>query len=125
MSSLKTFKETTKTFSHVNFLVVYLSEAHPTDGWIIPLEDQPEISSHQNATERLVAANELRERMASDVGLHSKILCDTMDNRMSKLFAAHPERLVVLKGDRVIFIGGKGPFDYSIDELESFLQKQE
>ena len=63
--------------------------------------------------------------MASDVGLHSKILCDTMDNRMSKLFAAHPERLVVLKGDRVIFIGGKGPFDYSIDELESFLQKQE
>lgn len=63
MSSLKTFKETTKTFSHVNFLVVYLSEAHPTDGWIIPLEDQPEISSHQvDSTKRLDVQNITRVR---------------------------------------------------------------
>jgi len=125
MSALKKFKETTKTFTHVNFLVVYIAEAHPTDGWIIPVDEQPQISSHQNATERMVAANQLRERMASDAGLHVKILCDTIDNRMSELFAAHPERLVVLKGEQVVFIGGKGPFDYSISDLQSFLQKQE
>ena len=62
--------------------------------------------------------------MAAQAGLHTKILCDKMENRLSLLFAAHPERLVVLKGDQVVFIGGKGPFDYSINDLEDFLQKQ-
>jgi len=63
MASLKKFKETTKTFTHVNFLVVYLSEAHPTDGWIIPIEDQPEISSHQvDSANRLDVQNITRMR---------------------------------------------------------------
>ena len=51
----------------------------------------------------------------------AKILVDGMDNRANITFGAIPERLVVLRNNRVQWIGGPGPINYSIEELEKYL----
>ena len=51
----------------------------------------------------------------------AKILVDGMDNRANITFGAIPERLVVLRNNRVQWIGGPGPIKYSIEELETYL----
>ena len=45
-----------------------------------------------------------------------------MDDSTNHLFRAWPERLYVLRDDRVIYRGGKGPVGYSIPSLEYFLR---
>jgi len=51
------------------------------------------------------------------------ILVDTMDNNANIAFDAWPERLYVLRDNKVAFKGGPGPFGYDIDTLEEWLTK--
>jgi len=51
------------------------------------------------------------------------ILVDTMDNNANIAFDAWPERLYVLRDNKVAFKGGPGPFGYDIDALEEWLTK--
>ena len=44
------------------------------------------------------------------------LVVDTMSNAASLAYGALPERLVILQGGLVKFIGGKGPEEYSIQE---------
>ncbi len=46
---------------------------------------------------------------------------DDLDNYASNWLDAHPERLFVLKNNKFVYIGGKGPDNYSINELKEFL----
>ena len=69
-------------------------------------------------------ANHLASVLASEHKFSPRIFVDQMDNRLSTLFQAHPERLAVVRDGKVVFIGGKGPFYYSIEKLREFLQKR-
>ena len=50
-----------------------------------------------------------------------KILVDEMDNRASIGFGAMPERLAVVFDGKLQWIGGGGPSNYSVDDLENYL----
>ena len=71
----------------------------------------------------LQCAKHLQSVMKSTHNFTPRIVVDHMDNGMSNLFAAHPERLVVVQSGIVKFIGGRGPEDYSVDALRNYLQK--
>src|SRR5579862_1155306 len=103
--------------SKADFYVVYIIEAHSTDGWQLD----------SNLTEGVLIAKaasfEERHQAASSCALGLKlsipILVDTMDNRAENTFSAWPERLYVLSRDGVVaYQGGKGPYQFSPDELD-------
>ena len=100
---------------------MYLEEAHPTDGWMYGAVTH-QIEQHTSLDGRVAAARtlcgELRERGAAALPLY----VDLLENAASYAFGALPERLVVLHRGRVAFIGGKGPEEYSVDQLEAFLR---
>ena len=52
-----------------------------------------------------------------------EIYIDQIDNRANLEFAAIPERLAIVKDNRVEFIGGEGPFHYSISSMVDYLKK--
>jgi len=111
--------------AEVDAVIVYIAEAHPIDGWQINVTGQYQIKQPKKFDEKISCASHLADVLRDDFGFSPKIFVDKMEGEISSLFAAHPERLVVLLDGEVKFIGGKGPFDYSIDALRHFLLKQQ
>ena len=105
--------------------MVYLEEAHPTDGWLYESVTHF-IRQHTTERERCDAASilggELQKLHAPQDGT-LPLVVDTMTNAASLAFGALPERLVILRKGRVMFIGGKGPEEYSIGEAQQALRE--
>ena len=80
--------ESTKT---VDFAVIYLEEAHPTDGWLYPAVKHF-IKQHKSAGERSKAATILEEELASLAETHQTqaipVFADSMSNAASLAFGA-------------------------------------
>ena len=108
----------------VEFFVVYVQEAHPTDGWQVEsnIDENILIRQHQNYEEREEAAQ------SCSVGLHISIptLVEEMDNAIDEAYGAAPERLYLIgKDGRVVYHGGAGPHFFDLDELDEALQTLE
>jgi len=91
------------------FLLVYISEAHPEDGWQVGINhtqgvvyDQPEFSS-------------ARAAIAADCMVSAKVripvAIDNMENSIGEAYSASPERLYLIDGDGVVrHRSDMGPF---------------
>ena len=105
--------------AEVDFALVYIAEAHPTDGWMYPaVERFAYRKQHTRLDERVQAARTLRAKAAeADQALAGvPVLADAMSNAASLAFGALPERLAIVLDGEVRFIGGKGPDAYSVDD---------
>ena len=102
-------------------IIVYLSEAHPTNGWRLTGPNQPVVDQHETIADRLKAVELFLDITRSKTD--APVYVDLMENEIEKLFKAHPERLVIIDGDEIAFIGGVGPFFYSVEETEAALVK--
>jgi hypothetical protein len=106
-----------------DFAIVYLEEAHPTDGWMYGLVrhfvEQP-ITFAQRCVMAEVLSRELRSLQSPPQLL---VYVDRMDNAASFAFGALPERLAILKCGKVQFMGGAGPSGYSISACREALKK--
>lgn len=103
------------------FFVVYIQEAHPTDGWQVSSNERDGvlIPRHREFAERQIAAGEC----AAALSLTAPLLLDGMDNAVDRAYGAWPERLYVISREGTIaYQGGKGPFHFDPDELERFLE---
>ena len=70
--------------------------------------------------DRLAAAN----RFATALGVEqSLVLVDSMDDSLEQGYEARPERLYIVKGGKVLWRSGLGPFYYDPDEMKAFLTK--
>mgnify|MGYP000383175005 CR=1 FL=1 len=106
----------------MTFFVVYIREAHPTDGWQVSSNerDQVLIRTHQEFADRQFAAS----NCAAILGLTAPLLIDGMDNAADRAYGAWPERLYVIGPDgRIAYQGKKGPYGFDPDELERFLEQ--
>jgi thyroxine 5-deiodinase len=113
MASLERFIELARAHADtVDFAVVYLEEAHPTNGWLYPSVEHY-IEQHTALTDRVAAASILEQRLveltADGNAPRVPIYVDGMDNAVSLAFGALPERLAIVVDGRVEFIGGRGP----------------
>jgi hypothetical protein len=67
--------------------------------------------------ERLVAAKKLEKELSKiDTKGRMQIFVDDMENSTSRAFGALPERLAIVFESKLVFLGGRGPEDYSIEE---------
>lgn len=105
----------------MEFFVVYVREAHPTDGWQVDANVQDEVyyRQHQSYDEREWVAQ------ACSLGLNITIpiLVEEMDNSIDEAYGAAPERVYLVGIDgRVAYHGGAGPFFFNLDEWEQAIQ---
>jgi hypothetical protein len=114
----------------VQFVTVYLREAHPIDGFVPErhtetwLMGSPErqllIEDPRTDEERLALARRAQEELA----LPWPMLVDRLDDAVNRAYAAWPERLYLVDvGGTVVYRGGKGPMDFKPDELAAVLEE--
>jgi hypothetical protein len=118
----------------VEFIVVYVKEAHASDKWWLG----------RSRTQRLVnelIGNRARTDVKEPVTLSQRrrvaascqanlfdgvvpLYVDQMDNRVATLYTARPTRmyLIDLEG-RVIYNPGIGPFGFNPDHLDSMIER--
>ncbi|MBL7199506.1 MAG: deiodinase [Anaerolineae bacterium] len=100
-------------YSHqVQFLVIYIREAHSTDGWSIP--NRVKLADPQTLEERRKAAGQCETALAHGV----PTLVDEMDDAVMTAYAAWPDRLYLVDTEGcVAYAGGQGPFGFKPAEL--------
>ena len=104
--------------SKVDFLAVYISEAHATDEWKL----YTDVCFKQPTTieERVEVASKFATRLHGDMD----IVIDGMNNLCRDAFSSWPERLYVIGNDgKVAYKGGLGPDGYLPDEVKSWLKQ--
>ena len=102
---------------HVAFFVVYIQEAHPTDGWQTDSNVAAGIlfRQHQSYEEREAVAT----TCSLDLHLPLPVLVEEMDNAIDAAYGAAPERLYLMGVDgRVAYQGGAGPHFFDLEAWE-------
>jgi hypothetical protein len=120
-----------KYHQEVQFLSIYIREAHPVDGWWFgkgPMSLLLKLSRSKVATdiydpvsldERRAVAGQCQD--ALQYGIRTYV--DDMDDSVNKAYAAWPTRLYLIGVDgRVEYAAGLGPWDFSPAKLERAIE---
>ena len=105
----------------VEFFVVYVQEAHPTDGWQTDsnIADGVLFRQHQSYAEREAVA----QSCSLDLHIGLPIIIEEMDNAIDEAYGAAPERLYLVDVDgKVAYQGGAGPHFFNLDEWERAIE---
>lgn len=111
---------TYKSLAHV--YVLYIREAHPTDGR----------QSQANVREGILIEDpktiETREKVAREFAAQFKvslpILVDGIDNRVEKDYAGMPDRIYIIDRDgKVAYKGAPGPRGFKVSEVPPVLDR--
>jgi len=102
---------------HIAFFVVYVQEAHPTDGWQVEsnVAEGVLFRQHQDYDER----EDVAMTCSLDLHLSIPVLVEAMDNAIDAAYGAAPERLYLIGVDgRVAYHGGAGPQFFDLEAWE-------
>ena len=102
------------------FIMVYVREAHPTDGWRMDSNDHVEVSLPQPRTyeERVGVAQTCGARLQ----LGFPMLVDSIDDAVGARYSGMPSRLYLIdRAGKVAYKSGRGPFGFKPAELEQSL----
>ena len=102
----------------VSFVVVYVREAHPEDGWVITTnrDDHIEILDPMSPSERVDVATTCALRLA----IQMPVVIDSMDDIVCRAYGGYPDRLALIgKGGLLRYLSDEGPFGFQPDELEA------
>ena len=101
--------------------MVYIEEAHPTDGWQMPsnLRDHVLVASARTLDERDEAAHVC----AVKLGLRIPALVDDMQDATERAYTGWPDRLYVIDREgRVAYKSQPGPFGFHPEAMAKVLQ---
>jgi hypothetical protein len=111
----------------VQFLSIYIREAHPVDGWhlgkglfgtamrLARLKASTEIYDPKTMEERRNVAGECEDSLKYGI----RTYVDEMDDVVNQAYAAWPTRLYLIGlHGQVVYHGGLGPFDFHPWKLE-------
>lgn len=102
------------------FLMVYVREPHPLDGWRMENNDHAGVAVRQprNFEERMGVAKSCNGLL--DLGF--PMLVDTMDDAVNNAYSGVPSRLYLIdRAGKIAFKNGRGPFGFNLEELEHSL----
>lgn len=107
----------------VEFLLVYIREAHPTDGWQVPQNDQDGVllPAAKTQTEKDDHATMCITRLA----IKFPAVVDGIDNQVELAYAGWPDRLYLVgKDGRIAFKGPIGPAGFQPPLLEAAIGRE-
>ncbi|KAF6721849.1 Type III iodothyronine deiodinase [Oryzias melastigma] len=118
MARLKAFQGVVQQNADIaDSLVVYIEEAHPSDGW--RSTDAPyQIPQHRRLEDRLNAAQLMHLEVPGCL-----VVVDSMENSSNAAYGAFFDRLYILQEGKVVYQGGRGPEGYRISELRDWLDQ--
>jgi thiol-disulfide isomerase/thioredoxin len=102
------------------FVMVYVREAHPTDGWRMESNDRVGVTTAQPRTydERADVAQQCGRLL----GLGFPMLVDTIDDVAGNRYSGMPGRLYAIDREgKIAFKSGRGPYLFKPAELEQAL----
>jgi alkyl hydroperoxide reductase subunit AhpC len=102
------------------FIMVYVREAHPTDGWKMQSNTQVGVAVKQPTTtaERAEVCELFRKKLKPGM----PVLVDEIGDPAGTAYSAMPARLYVIDTDgKVAYKSGRGPFGFKPSEMEQAL----
>lgn len=106
----------------VQFLLVYIREAHPTDGWQVPanLRDQVLLESAKNIEHK----EENATSCVCKLDIRVPTVVDNLDNRVELAYAAWPDRLYLIgKDGKIVYKSAPGPAGFRPAEMETAIER--
>lgn len=103
-----------------SFLMIYVREAHPTDGWAMKSNERAgvQVAQPQNYDERRAVAGQCEAMFHPSMPL----LVDEIADPVGNAYSGMPARLYVLdSAGRVAYKSGRGPFGFKCGEMEQAL----
>lgn len=111
----------------VAFYVIYIQEAHATDGWQLPANVQQQVlfADPRNAAERAEVASACLRNLKIDI----PALLDDERNTTERAYTGWPDRLYLVdERGRVVYKTKPGPFGFKVDglaaELKSLVERK-
>jgi hypothetical protein len=104
----------------VEFLAIYVREAHPTDGWREPGNDAVGIAFAQprDSHER----GDVAGKCCATLELKMPLLVDAVNDRVGHAYSGMPDRLYLIdRQGKVAYKGGRGPWGFKPGEMEQAL----
>jgi Iodothyronine deiodinase len=104
--------------SEVEFLGVYVREAHPEDGWVLAENRRAGVAVRdpQSTGERVACATR--------VALEIPFVVDRVDDEVARRYGGWPERLYLIGRDgRIAYQGEPGPDGFVVGELERAIRR--
>jgi len=121
-----------KYHHQVQFLSIYIREAHPVDGWwfgkgiarhimkIYSPKVAMDVYDPTTIEERRAVAGNCKNTLKYDI----RTYVDEMDNAVNKAYAAWPTRLYLVGLDgKVVYHGGLGPYDFHPNKLDRAIEQ--
>jgi alkylhydroperoxidase family enzyme len=102
------------------FLMIYVREPHPIDGWRMDNNDRVGVAVRQprDYDERFGVAQLCNKTLK----LGFPMLVDTMDDAVNNRYSGIPSRLYLIdRRGKIAFKNGRGPFGFNLAELEHSL----
>ena len=121
-----------KYHEQVQFLPIYIREAHPVDGWwfggnlftkklmkTLAPKVAMDVHDPQTIEQRRQVAGTCETSLSYGVGTY----VDEMDDAVNKSYAAWPTRLYLIDTDGVVvYAAGLGPYDFHPGKLEKAIE---
>jgi len=100
----------------VAFLIVYIREAHPEDGWVLADNRRQGIALDDPGSDEKRA--EVAATCAVRLQTRLPVAVDGVDDAVALAYGGWPDRLYLVGRDgRIAYQGGEGPFGFDSDEL--------
>ncbi len=106
--------------NRANFFLIYVREAHPSDGWWMQSNQRAgiDLTQPKDVTQRRAVAETCQKHLKLSV----PFLVDTIDDRVGSVYSGMPNRLYLIDPQgRVAFKNGRGPFGFHPRQLEQAL----
>jgi thiol-disulfide isomerase/thioredoxin len=102
------------------FLMVYIREAHPTDGWAMKANERAGVTVAQPKTlaERAAVCDQFCQRLKPTL----PVVVDDVSDDVGHAYSGMPARLYLIdRAGKVAYKSGRGPFGFKVGELEQAL----
>ena len=104
------------------FLLVYILEAHPADGW--QMDSNEEDGVIFNRATSWSKRESVAGKCAAKLNLTMPVAVDALDNTVDILYASWPERIFVVDSKmKIAYAGKQGPWGFKPDDAEWALKK--
>ena len=106
----------------VEFLVLYITEAHPSDVWQMEsnIKDKVVFASPRSEDERASVAGTCVRKL----GIKIPALLDEFGNSTESGYTAWPDRLYLIdRNGKVAYKSKPGPFGFKPDDLQAAMRK--
>lgn len=102
----------------VEFLCIYVREAHPDDGWRVPENIEAGIHFKEPTTD--AERTDVAHVCQLQLDLRMPMLIDGIDNEAEESYKSMPMRLYLVDQDGLVaYTGDRGPFGFDPDSWEA------